>query len=271
MPHKSSRIKTIAASIRKEQRQKISVPSYISAAARKGLELRKQGYGGAGLTEQTIREARLMANGVISADKIKRANAWGARHAVDLQSSKNSNRKNENFPGPGAVAHYLWGINPTRPKSARKWFEGKSEMQKSEDGSVIEGEVVKFDTEQQLVFGWAYVAMNKEGKVVYDKSGDFVDEESMAELEKSAYDFVLKTRVGDEMHDFGNHSTLVESMIFTPDKIEKLGLTGNIPVGWWVGFHVDNPDLWSRYQSGERVAFSIGGVGSREQVASSEE
>ena len=96
-----------------EKRQvDLTVPGYIRAAAARGLELRAEGYGGDGLVERTIREARLMADGHISEDKVIRANAWGQRHAVDLDAPQNSNADNDDWPRAGDVAHYLWGINP---------------------------------------------------------------------------------------------------------------------------------------------------------------
>ena len=79
-------------------------PEYIQAAARTGLEYNRAGRGGDGLTDQTLREARLMAEGQISDDKIIRANAWAARHAVDLQAAKNRDADDPQFPGAGAVA-----------------------------------------------------------------------------------------------------------------------------------------------------------------------
>jgi HK97 family phage prohead protease len=73
-----------------------------------------------------------LARGQVSEDKVVRANAWAQRHAVDLQAPKNSDASNDEFPGAGAVAHYLWGINPLNPQPARNWFESKSEAIKSE-------------------------------------------------------------------------------------------------------------------------------------------
>lgn len=113
----------------------LNVPTYIRNAARRGLELYEQGEGGGGLTSGTIREARAMARGEITEDKVIRANAWGARHAVDLQAPQNSNSDDPQWPGAGAVAHYLWGINPLSPNGARNWFESKANQIKEERGS----------------------------------------------------------------------------------------------------------------------------------------
>ena len=94
-------------------------PAYMRAAARRGLELNEQGFGGAGLTEKTIREARLMAEGQVSDDKWVRIGAWIARHMPDLDAPKNSNRNDPEYPGPGLVAHLLWGSGPTKRSAER--------------------------------------------------------------------------------------------------------------------------------------------------------
>lgn len=111
----------------------LDVPEYIRNAAARGLELREQGFGGDGLVPRTIREARQMAAGDISEDKVIRANAWGARHAVDLDSPANSDSDADGWPGAGAVAHYLWGIDPLNPDPARDWFARKVEQIKAGD------------------------------------------------------------------------------------------------------------------------------------------
>jgi len=110
----------------------LDVPAYIRSAARKGLDYYGQGLAGDGLVDRTVREARDMARGDISEDKVIRANAWGARHLVDLDATKNSNADDKEFPGAGAVAFYLWGINPLDPKPAMDWFMGKAEAIKAD-------------------------------------------------------------------------------------------------------------------------------------------
>lgn len=116
-----------------EDRQiNLEIPQYIRDAAAKGLVYWADGLAGDGLVASTVREARAMARGDISEDKVIRANAWGARHAPDLDAPQNSNADNDEFPGAGAVAHYLWGINPLDPMPARNWFERKADEIKAE-------------------------------------------------------------------------------------------------------------------------------------------
>jgi hypothetical protein len=101
----------------------MDVPNYIQAAAAQGLRYYADGLGGSGLTDQTIREARALANGTATESKVIRANAWAKRHAVDLRAARNNDPNNDGYPGPGAVAHLLWGISPSSPARARNWFE----------------------------------------------------------------------------------------------------------------------------------------------------
>ena len=114
----------------------VSVPEYVQEAAKRGLKLYREGKGGKGLTEGTLREARAMARGRMSEDKVIRANAWAARHKVDLQRPKNNDPDNREWPGPGAVAHYLWGIDPLNPEPARKWLSKQAEKIKGERGQM---------------------------------------------------------------------------------------------------------------------------------------
>ena len=110
----------------------LDLPEYIKSAARKGLDYYGKKLAGAGIVASTVREAREMAAGRITEDKVIRANAWAARHMVDLDASKNSNANDKEFPGAGAVAFYLWGINPLDPQPAMDWFASKSEAIKEE-------------------------------------------------------------------------------------------------------------------------------------------
>lgn len=138
-------------------------------------------------------------------------------------------------------------------------------------------EIAKFDVDKQLVFGWAYVTHDVQGNVVVDKSGEFIDDPD--ELEEAAYLYVQKSRVGGDSHtritsEIGTDGdtakkvgTMVESMVFTPEKLSKMGLPpGILPTGWWVGFKVEDPEVWKAVKEGKRPAFSIHGSGRREEV-----
>lgn len=129
--------------------------------------------------------------------------------------------------------------------------------------ALAEGNVAKFDTAKQMVFGWAYVTHDPQGVLNVDKSGEFVDDSD--EIEDAAYNFVLKSRSGDIDHTNVQTSTLVESIAFTPEKIEKMGLPPDtLPTGWWVGFKIHDPDVWARRD--EFTSFSIFGAAKKETV-----
>jgi HK97 family phage prohead protease len=83
-------------------------PAYMVDAARKGLEWFAEGLAGDGLTGRTVREARDMVAGQVSADKWVRIAAWISRHLVDLDSP-DANPDSDNYPSAGVVAHALWG------------------------------------------------------------------------------------------------------------------------------------------------------------------
>jgi HK97 family phage prohead protease len=86
----------------------LTPPAYMVDAARKGLEWFAEGLAGDGLTGQTVREARDMVAGQVSADKWVRIAAWISRHLVDLDSP-DANPDSDNYPSAGVVAHALWG------------------------------------------------------------------------------------------------------------------------------------------------------------------
>jgi HK97 family phage prohead protease len=113
------------------------LPDYIMEAAEQGLEYYDAGLAGEGIVERTINEARLMADGQVTSDKVIRANAWAARHLVDLDAEDNRDPEAEGFPGAGAVAFYLWGINPLDAQPAMDWFALKAEQIQAEERSAF--------------------------------------------------------------------------------------------------------------------------------------
>ncbi|HZT90295.1 MAG TPA: XkdF-like putative serine protease domain-containing protein [Stellaceae bacterium] len=122
-------------------------------------------------------------------------------------------------------------------------------------------EVRKAEPEQQLIFGWASV-VTKNGELVVDKQQDVIEP---AELEKAAYEFVLYSRAQGDMHEKVGVGRMIESMVFTKEKQDALGIVvkdeaGRQIEGWWIGFKVDDPGVWAAHKQGERPEFSIGGM-----------
>ena len=96
----------------------LTPPAYMRAAARRGLRYYEEGKGGDGLVERTIREARAMASGSVTADKWVRIRAWVARHLVDLDAPS-AKPDHPDYPSAGVVAHLLWGSGPSKRAAQR--------------------------------------------------------------------------------------------------------------------------------------------------------
>lgn len=127
----------------------------------------------------------------------------------------------------------------------------------------IPGVVVKTIPEERLVFGWAYVAKRKDGTTVIDHSGELIEPET---LEKAWYEYVESSRESNDMHEGPLTGTLVESVVFTPEKLATWGLAKDaMPVGAWVGFRVDQ-EQFDKVKAGQRRMFSIEGTAVREEV-----
>ena len=101
--------------------------SEMSDLAARGVAYYEDGKAGDGVVDATVREARAIARGdAVSPEKVVKMRAWFARHLPDLDSPKNSNPDDEDYPGPGAVAWLLWAGDPLDPDGAgAAWSERK--------------------------------------------------------------------------------------------------------------------------------------------------
>jgi HK97 family phage prohead protease len=113
----------------------LSVPAFIQANAERGLKYLAEGYGGDGLTEGTKREAREMAAGNMTENKIRKMAPWFARHKVDGQAPKNSNQSDPQYPGAGLVAWLLWGGDSNFSDRAQNWAQRKIDALDAEEDS----------------------------------------------------------------------------------------------------------------------------------------
>ena len=60
---------------------------------------------------------------------------------------------------------------------------------------------------------------------------------------------------------------LVESCVFTAEKQRAMGLPeGILPVGWWIGFKIEDDEAWEKVKNGTYRMFSIEGKAFREPV-----
>lgn len=139
----------------------------------------------------------------------------------------------------------------TDPVEKKNRVQGRFRIQKSND-------------EQMLAFGWASVAIRTSGEQIEDWQEDAIDPE---DLEQAAYQFVEFYREGGEMHERGGAAVLVESLVFTEEKQRAIGIPeGTLPVGWWIGFHVTDPEVWEKVKDGTYPMFSIEGEALREEI-----
>lgn len=126
--------------------------------------------------------------------------------------------------------------------------------------------IEKSDNDKRLAFGWANVAIRKNGEQIIDYQGDMFDPE---DLEEAAYKYVLNFRDAGEEHlpFLRKKAKMVESVVFTKEKLQAMGLPGDaLPQGWWIGFKVFDDDTWEKIKNGTYKMFSIEGTGIRQPV-----
>jgi uncharacterized protein len=121
----------------------LTPPAYMRASARRGLEWHEEGLSGDGLQPQTVREARAMAEGSVTADKWVRIRAFLARHMVDFDAPAAS-PDSDDFPSPGVVAIALWGGGTTRRSAQRAmdYAEGVIGRIEAESENRVTGEAL---------------------------------------------------------------------------------------------------------------------------------
>lgn len=207
--------------------------------------------------------------GISAGQTAAMADAGKARNGVDRVLSTKTGKI---AVGGGGLALYSQG----RKSGKRSAYASVDPYAKRAPVDDVQwgGTFSKFDDDKRLAFGWASV-VKVNGEHVIDRQGDYI---GISDIEDAAYVYVEKSRVGGDMHrrttgkdlageDSPHHvADLVESMVFTPEKIEKMGLPRDFPIGWWVGFKVHDDEAWSEVKKGNRTGFSIHGKGIRKDV-----
>jgi hypothetical protein len=140
--------------------------------------------------------------------------------------------------------------------SCRMWEGGTSVSDLTKN---IEGQILKADDEQRMVYGWASVVTEK-GEPVVDRQGDVIEPETLV---RAVNKFMEHVRVGKEMHKGDQIGAVIHSMPVTKEIGESLGIQSDRE-GWIVAFKVYNDDVWAKVKSGELAAFSIGGKAIKE-------
>ena len=122
-----------------EERAVYEVPEYIRNAAARGLSFVEDGLAGEGLQAQTISEARELAAGRADTDKVIRMAAWIRRHRGDWEGvAQNEDEDSEDFPGPGAVAGFLWGVETTDREATDRVLSWADALIAAEDREIVD-------------------------------------------------------------------------------------------------------------------------------------
>lgn len=115
-----------------------------------------------------------------------------------------------------------------------------------------------------LVSGWANVSVQKDGSIPLDWHDDIIMPDT---LEKAAMDFMMEYRESGVMHKGEAKGVVVESIVFTKEKQETLGIPeGIVPEGWFITVKVLDPEVFQKVKSGEFSMFSIQGKAKRTKV-----
>jgi len=129
---------------------------------------------------------------------------------------------------------------------------------------VVEARIAKSEDAEQRLFGWASIAVMKDGTPLLDLQGDVLEIEDLAE---AWYAYVLESGELNFVHKGECRGRMIEAMVFTPEKISALGLPpDSLPLGAWVGFHVPDADDYHLVKSMGYLMFSIEGFAEREEV-----
>lgn len=120
--------------------------------------------------------------------------------------------------------------------------------------------VQKANDDLRQVFGF-FSVVETDGIPVIDSQGDVI---VAADIEKAIYRYVKFSGMGDDRHDTRCKAKLIESMWFSKEKQDALGIDLGF-VGWWGGFEVHDDAMWAKIKTGEYESFSIGGAGRYER------
>ena len=151
------------------------------------------------------------------------------------------------------------------PRAIRAANGSVSKAMETEDLTLIlEASISKADDSAQRLFGWASIAVRKDGRQIEDLQGDLIDIE---DLEEAWYSYVAESGELDFRHEGPVRGHLIEAMVFTPEKVAALGLEpDSMPLGAWVGYQIDDAEDYAMVKRLGFFMFSIAGSALREEV-----
>ena len=106
-------------------------PATVAAAARRGLELRRE-YGRGGTVVGVARARDLSNRRTLSIDTVRRMASFLSRHAVDLEAPA-AKPGHPDYPSPGRIAWLLWGGDAGR-RWANKILKQEARLQAETKG-----------------------------------------------------------------------------------------------------------------------------------------
>ena len=106
----------------------LTPPATVAAAARRGLELRRE-YGRGGTAVGVARARDLSGRRTLSVDTARRMVAYFERHAVDLEAPA-AKPGHPDYPSAGRIAWLLWGGDAGRAW-ARKILKQEARLQQA--------------------------------------------------------------------------------------------------------------------------------------------
>lgn len=117
--------------------------------------------------------------------------------------------------------------------------------------------ITKSKDDEQLVSGWANVSVNADGSLPLDWQDDIIPPEV---LDKAAMQFMMDFRDSGVLHEGDSVGTVVESIVFTKEKQEALGIPeGTLPQGWFITVKIKDPSVFAKVKDGTYKMFSIQG------------
>ena len=174
----------------------LTPPTYMRAAARRGVEFYEEGKGGDGLVDATIRDARAMASGEVTERKWRLIGPWIARHLGDLDAPA-AKPDHPEYPSAGVVAMLLWGAPANRrgAERAQAYAEGvvaRLDAEEDRKKAMSNRETRDFETEFEVREegdGMTFVGYAAKFNEPSENLGGFVEY-----VERGAFSRSLKSR-----------------------------------------------------------------------------
>jgi len=127
---------------------------------------------------------------------------------------------------------------------------------------VLEARIAKSDRAQRRIWGFASVAVKKDGTPLVDLQGDVIEIEDLAE---GWYGYVKESGKLNFVHKDDCDAALIEAVVFTPEKLEVWGLAPDaLPLAAWVGYEFATEEEFDHCLESGYFMFSIQGLSNRE-------